>query len=114
MDRTTATRALIGAALIGAVAQAWIFRTAPGINVVLLTVAVLAIGLVIAGFAGRANRFDRLDAWLPVGAIVVAGMVGLRSDPTVVFLDAVTGATLLAASTLGLLFCELSLDLSLL
>ena len=102
MDRTTATRALIGAALIGVVAQAWIFRTAPGINVVLLTVAVLAIGLVIAGFAGRANRFDRLDAWLPVGAIVVAGMVGLRSDQTVVFLDAVTGATLLAASMAAL------------
>ena len=102
MDRTTATRALIGAALIGLVAQAWLFRTALGVNVVLLTAAVLAAGWVVSGLAGRANRFDPLDAWLPLGALVVAGMIGLRSDPTVVFLDAVTGATLLAASMAAL------------
>jgi hypothetical protein len=102
MDRSTATRALIGAALIGVVAQAWLFRTALGINVVLLTAAVLATGWLIARLAGRANRLDPLDAWLPVGALVVAGMIGLRSDPTLVFLDAVTGATLLAASMAAL------------
>ncbi len=44
MDRTTAMRALIGAALIGLVAQAWLFRTVLGVNVVLLTAAVLAAG----------------------------------------------------------------------
>jgi len=102
MDRTTAMRALIGAALIGLVAQAWLFRTVLGVNVVLLTAAVLAAGWVVAGLAGRANRFDRSDAWLPVGALVVAGMIGLRSDPTVVFLDAATGAMLLAASMAAL------------
>ncbi len=93
MDRTIATRALIGAAIIGVFAQAWLFRTALGVNVVLLTAAVLATGWVIAGLAGRANRLDPLDAWLPIGALVVAGMIGLRSDPTLVFLDAATGAT---------------------
>ena len=102
MDRTIATRALIGSALIGVIAQAWLFRTALGVNVVLLTAAVLATGWVIAGLAGRANRLDPLDAWLPVGALVVAGMIGLRSDPTLVFLDAATGATLLAASMAAL------------
>jgi Domain of unknown function (DUF4173) len=102
MDRITATRALIGAALIGGIAQAWLFRTALGINVVLLTAAVLATGWAIARLAGRADQHDPLDAWLPVAALVVAGMVGLRSDPTVVFLDAVTGATLLAASMAAL------------
>lgn len=102
MDRTTATRALIGAAVIGVVAQAWLFRTALGINVVLLTAAVLAVGWIIARLAGCADRLDPLDAWLPVAALVVAGMIGLRSDPTLVFLDAVTGATLLAASMAAL------------
>jgi hypothetical protein len=102
MDRTTATRALIGAALIGVVAQAWLFRTALGINVVLLTAAVLATGWIIARLAGRAERLDPLDAWLPVSAILVAGMIGLRSDPTLVFLDAATAATLLAASMAAL------------
>ena len=102
MDRTIATRALIGSAIIGVFAQAWLFRTAFGVNAVLLTAAVLATGWVIAGLAGRANRLDPLDAWLPIGALVVAGMIGLRSDPTLVFLDAATGATLLAASMAAL------------
>ena len=102
MDRTIATRALIGSAIIGVVAQAWLFRTALGVNVILLTAAVLATGWVIAGLAGRADRLDPLDAWLPIGALVVAGMIGLRSDPTLVFLDAATGATLLAASMAAL------------
>ena len=102
MDRTTATRALIGAAVIGVAAQAWLFRTALGINLLLLTAAVLAAGWIIARLAGRADRLDPLDAWLPVAALVVAGMIGLRSDPTLVFLDAVTGATLLAASMAAL------------
>lgn len=102
MDRTIATRALIGSAIIGVFAQAWLFRTAFGVNAVLLTAAVLATGWVIAGLAGRANRLDPLDAWLPIGALVVAGMIGLRSDPTLVFFDAATGATLLAASMAAL------------
>jgi hypothetical protein len=102
MDRTTATRALIGSAIIGVIAQACLFRTALGVNVVLLTASVLATGWVIAGHAGRANRLDPLDAWLPIGALVVSGMIGLRSDPTLVFLDAATGATLLAASMAAL------------
>ena len=40
MDRTIATRALIGSAIIGVFAQAWLFRTALGVNAVLLTAAV--------------------------------------------------------------------------
>jgi len=102
MDRTTATRALIGAIVIGVVAQAVLFRVALGINVLLLTAAVLASGYVIARLAGRTDGLDPLDAWLPIAALVLAGMIGLRSDPTLVFLDAATAATLLGASMAAL------------
>jgi hypothetical protein len=102
MDRPTATRALIGAILIGGIAQAWLFRTTLGINVVLLTMAVLAVGWIIARRAGRGDRIDRLDWWLPVATVVVAGTIALRSDPTLLFLDAVTAATLLGASMAAL------------
>jgi hypothetical protein len=102
MDRTTATRVLIGATLIGGVAQALLFRTALGINALLMTAAVLVTGLVIARLAGRTDRFDPLDGWLPLAALGVAGMIGLRSDPTLVFLDAATAATLLGASMAAL------------
>ena len=102
MDRTTATRALGSAAIIGLVAQAWLFRTALGVNVVLLTAAVLGIGWLIGRSAGRAARPDPFDAWLPIAALVVAAMIGVRSDPLLVFLDAATAATLLAASMAAL------------
>jgi hypothetical protein len=98
MDRTTATRALIGAIVIGGIAQAWLYGTALGINAVLLTAIVLAAAWMIAYRAGRADRLDPLDWWIPLGALVVAGMIGLRSDPTLLFLDSVTAATLLGAS----------------
>lgn len=102
MDRTTATRALIGAILIAIVAQAVLFEMALGINVLVLTAAVLVTGWAIAKLAGRTDNLDPLDVWLPIAALVVAGMIGLRSDPTLVFLDAVTAATLLAASMAAL------------
>jgi hypothetical protein len=102
MDRTTATRALIGSIVIGVVAQAVLFRVALGINVLLLTAAVLGSGYVIARLAGRTAGLDPLDAWLPIAALVLAGMIGLRSDPTLVFLDAATAATLLGASMAAL------------
>jgi uncharacterized protein DUF4153 len=102
MDRPTAIRALIGASLIGGIAQALLFRTALGINVPLLTAAVVVAGWVLARLAGPAGRFDPLDAWLPLGALVVTAMIALRSDVNVVFLDAITAATLLAASMAAL------------
>ena len=98
MDRTTATRALIGAIVIGGIAQAWLYGTALGINAVLLTAIVLATAWIIAYRAGRADRLDPLDWWIPLAALAVAGMIGLRSDPTLLFLDSVTAATLLGAS----------------
>jgi hypothetical protein len=102
MDRATATRALGAAAIIGVVAQAWLFRTALGVNVVLLAAAVLGAGWLIGRSPGRGARLDPLDAWLPIAALVVAAMIGIRSDPFLVLLDAVTAATLLAASMAAL------------
>ena len=61
MDRTTATRALIGAIVIGGIAQAWLYGTALGINAVLLTAIVLATAWMVAYRAGRADRLNPLD-----------------------------------------------------
>ena len=45
-----------------------------------------------------AARFDRLDAWLPVSALVLAAFVAMRADATLVVVDTLAALVLLAAS----------------
>jgi uncharacterized protein DUF4153 len=95
MDRTTATRTLTAAFVVGIVSQALLVGADFGINVPLLLLATLVAGLAVAA-GGR--RIDRLDLWLPVAALVVAAMLAIRADPTLRFLNLVAAASLLGAS----------------
>ena len=95
MDRTLATRALAAAFVVGAIAQALLFSLGLGVNVLLLAALLIGAG---AAISGRARRIDSADVWIPVAAIAIAAGFAIRSDPMIVFLDAVTAMTLLGAS----------------
>jgi Domain of unknown function (DUF4173) len=96
MDRIVARRALIAAAAVGVVAQALLVYLAVGVNLVVLTAIVLVAAALLARMTDA--RIDPADAWIPVTAIVVAAGTAIRSDETLVFLDAVAAAVLLGAS----------------
>ena len=96
MERLVARRALLAAVVVGIVAQALFVGLAFGVNVVVATALVLAAAAALGRLAGR--RPDPLDGWLPIAAGVVAAGTALRSDDTLMFLDAVTAATLVGAS----------------
>ena len=103
MTRTLARRILLGALLIGIVAEIVIDGQAVGINYPILTALVLAAAWVVRR-RGRAP--DPLDAWLPVAALVLAALVAIRADPFVALLDmagsaAFTGASMAAFSGLA-------------
>src|SRR5215216_3902647 len=95
MDRTLALRCLTAAAVIGVASQALLFRTAIGINVVILTLAVLGTAFVVAW---PALWIDRLDVWVPPATAVVVAMFAIRADPTLALLDGLTALVLLGAS----------------
>jgi hypothetical protein len=99
MDRTLATRSLFAAFAVGAVAQAVLVGAALGLNVPLLVAATLAVAVALAA-GGR--RIDPLDAWLPVASLVIAAMVAIRADPTLLFLNIVTAGSLVGASMAAL------------
>ncbi|HET9522270.1 MAG TPA: DUF4173 domain-containing protein [Candidatus Limnocylindrales bacterium] len=95
MDRIVALRCLTAAALIGIASQALFFRTAPGLNALLIALAVLLAGVAVAW---PVRRIDLPDLWIPIATVAVVAMVAIRTDETLVFLDVVTGMTLLGAS----------------
>jgi hypothetical protein len=95
MDRTLATRALVAAFAVGAVAQGLLVGAVLGLNVLLLVAVTLAAAAVIAA---HRRRIDPLDLWLPVASLAVAAMIAIRADATLLFLNAVTAAALLGAS----------------
>jgi hypothetical protein len=103
MDRSLARRLLLVALSIGLLAEVAMDGPAIGLNVPLLTAAVLGSAWHLRR-RGRAP--DPLDAWLPVSAMVLATFVAVRADPFVAFLDiagaaAFTGASAAAFSGLA-------------
>jgi len=96
MERIVARRALLAAAVVGIIAQALFVGLAFGVNVIVATAVVLVAAATLGRLAGR--RADPLDGWLPIAAGLVAAGTALRSDDTLMFLDAVTAATLVGAS----------------
>jgi hypothetical protein len=99
MDRTLARRSLAAAAVVGVVAQGLLVGARLGINAPILVIATLAAATVLAD-GGR--RMDPIDLWVPIAAIATSAGIALRSDEMLVFLDAMTSATLLAASMAAL------------
>lgn len=98
--RTHARRLLLIAIAIGVLGEILLDGSAAGINVLLMTGAVLTAAWLVRR-PGRAP--DPLDAWLPIAAIVLAAFVAIRADPFLAALDlagtaAFTGASVVAFS----------------
>jgi hypothetical protein len=96
MERQILARAVVGLAVaVGVLVEILFYGLAPGIN---LTIA--ASGLLVSAVLVRppAARFDRLDAWLPGSALVLAAFVAVRADATLVVVDTLAVLVLLAAS----------------
>jgi hypothetical protein len=95
MDRTIAMRSLTAAFVVGVLAQGLLVGAELGINLPLLATATIVAAIAVAK-GGR--KIDRMDLWLPVATLVVAAMIAIRSDETLLFLDVMTAAALLGAS----------------
>jgi Domain of unknown function (DUF4173) len=95
MTRPVALRILAIAAAIGLISQAVLFGTLLGVNVTLLTVAVLGAAFAVRP---RERRIDPADAWLPVAAVALAVAIAIRADPTLLLLDVLAFVTLVGAS----------------
>ena len=86
MDPRKARGAVLAALGVGLLAELLLYRVAFGINVPILTVAVLGVA---TWFSPRRRPADPLDWWLAAVAVVAALGPALRTDPTVVALDSV-------------------------
>jgi hypothetical protein len=95
MHRSLARRILLAALAIGVLAEVAMDGPAPGINLPIVTAAVLAVAWLFRR-PGRAP--DPLDAWLPVSAVVLAAFVAVRADPFVSLLDVAGAAAFTGAS----------------
>jgi Domain of unknown function (DUF4173) len=95
MNRSIAIRILWLAAAIGLASQALLLNNLFGINLPVLSAALLA-----AAFALRpaSRAMDPADLWLPVAAIAVTAGIAIRSDPFLLLLDIGAGCLLLGAS----------------
>jgi hypothetical protein len=94
-----ARRLVLVAGAVGLLGQLLFVAQGAGINVPIWTAAVL----VAAGLArSRETAFDRLDAWLPVAALLFAGSVAVRADPDLVAFDLVAAFGLTSASIAAL------------
>ena len=85
---------LCAALLFGVAGQQLFFARELGLNVLVATVLLLAIGWWLHP---RAVRVDRTDAWLPVAALIFAALATLRADTALLAFDAVAAAVLSCA-----------------
>jgi len=95
VDHRSARRLLAAAIVLGFLAQAFLHRTALGVNLVLLVGALLASAVLIRR---PGARLDLLDAWIPLAALAFAGFVAIRADPFLVFVDTLAALGLGAAA----------------
>ncbi len=93
--RTTARRLLAIALGIGILGEVLLDGSAAGINVPIMTAAVLVAAWLVRR-PGRAP--DPLDAWLPAAAMVLSVFVALRADPFLALLDLAAAAAFVGAS----------------
>lgn len=111
--RSAARRLLLIAIAFGVLAEIVLDGSAAGINVPLMTLAMLIAAWLVRR-PGRAP--DPLDAWLPVAALVLAGFVAVRADAFLAAVDlagaaAFTGASVAAFSGLAVTRRSLSVVL---
>ena len=95
MTRRIATRILLLAGLVGWLSQALLLENLLGLNAPILAATLL----VVAWLVRHTDRaVDRLDWWLPAGALAVSVGIAVRADPTLNALDALAACGLLGAS----------------
>ena len=85
---------LLAALLFGVAGQQLFFARSAGVNVLLATAMLLAIGWWLRP---RERRPDIADSWLPVGALVLAALCVIRADPALLAFDISSTAALAAA-----------------
>jgi len=85
---------LFAALLFGLAGQQLFFARGLGLNVLVATVLLLAIGWWLRP---RSVRVDRTDTWLPVVALIFAALATLRADTALLAFDAVGAAVLSCA-----------------
>jgi len=95
MRRSTAVRILALATGVGLLSQSLLIGNAFGLNLPLMTAAVLAAAVALRP---PARRIDPLDLWLPIAAVAVTAGIAIRSDPFLVLLDIGSGCLLLGAA----------------
>lgn len=94
-ERTVARRVLLAGLALGLLGELAFDGPAFGIGVPTVVAAVLVAGWSVRR---RGRALDPLDAWLPVSAIVLALLVGVRADPFVAGLDILVAIGLIGAS----------------
>lgn len=99
MDPRRAAVLLATGAGLGLVAQLLFFAVPLGINVVLMIAALLCAGWITRR---PGTRLDPIDAWLPLGAVVLAAFVAVRTDPVLVTLDTFGAVAFAGASVAAL------------
>lgn len=99
LDPTLARRIAAIALVAGLLGQWLAVGQAAGINLLLWTAAILLAALLVRP---RDAAFDRLDAWLPLAALIFAALVAVRADETLFAFDTVAALTLTAFSLAAL------------
>jgi uncharacterized protein DUF4153 len=94
-DRRAARRIIAAGLVLGLLAELTLDGPAFGIGIPILVVAILALAWSVRRH-GRA--FDPVDAWLPIGAVVLAVLAAVRGDPFLGALDTVLAAAFAGAS----------------
>ena len=98
LPQATASRALIAAIAAGLLGQLLFGFQMLGLNVPIWIAVVLAAAW---RFRPRTARFDRLDAWLPIGAITFAAFAALREDAMLLMFDLTAAGLLTLASAVA-------------
>ncbi|MEI7744719.1 MAG: hypothetical protein WCK58_13340, partial [Chloroflexota bacterium] len=99
--RSSRRRILLASLAGGVLFDIVVPGSAAGINALLVVGVFLAVAFLLAGRDGIA-RMDPADAWLAPAALVLAGLVAIRSDDWLVLWDLVFAAAL-AAGAIGCL-----------
>jgi hypothetical protein len=98
LPETRAGRALLAAIGAGVLAQLLFAFQMLGLNFPIWIAVVLAAAW---RFRPSTARIDRLDLWLPAGAIVFAAFVALREDGMLILFDVVAACSLTLASVVA-------------
>ena len=95
MTRPVARRILALALVLGLVGQAVLIDNLFGVNLLLLSVGLLAATVLVRPDDAR---LDPADIWLPISALAVVAGVAIRADPLLNLIDTAAGCVLLGAS----------------